>query len=131
MKQCKKDGFLKYEKNRPAGVYDIEKGDYVPIDKDGWTKNVDEKLGPLPDGWQPWRKLLMDPAREEALKICFTNLKKMDTLGAKLAKIYFNRSKEIGEGLVHDGVAHNPEDVNGVLVNGFYHLYGPINSYMD
>ena len=31
--------------------------------------------------------------------------------------------------MVADKVAHNPEDVNGVLTNGFYHLYGPINDY--
>ena len=38
-------------------------------------------------------------------------------------------SKVIGESLVSDGVANNPDDVNGVLTNGFFHLYGPINDY--
>lgn len=126
-----KDGFLKYEKNRPAGIYNIQKGGYKTLDPDGWTKQVDEKLGALPDGWEPWRKLLMDPARADKLKVCFANLKKMESLGAKLARTYFKRSSEIGEGLVSDGVAQNADDVNGVLVNGFYHLYGPINGYMD
>jgi 3-hydroxyacyl-CoA dehydrogenase len=125
-----KDGFIKYEKNRPAGIYDIGKGDYTVLDPDGWTKKVDEKLGPLPDAWHPWRKLLMDPAREDKLSVCFGNLAKVDSLGAGLARTYFVRSKEIGEGLVSDGVAHNADDVNGVLMNGFYHLYGPINDYM-
>ena len=125
-----KDGFLKYEKNRPAGVYDIDKGKYVMFDPEGWTKKVDEKLGPMPEGWAPWRKLLVDPKKEEKLQDCFGNLKKMDTLGAELARAYFKRSKEIGEGLVDDGVAQKAEDVNGVLTNGFYHLYGPANNYM-
>jgi 3-hydroxyacyl-CoA dehydrogenase len=125
-----KDGFLKYEKNRPAGVYDIDKGEYVMFDGDGWTKKVDDKLGPLPEGWAAWRSLLMDPKKNEVLKTCFDNLKTMTSLGAELAKAYFKRSKEIGEGLVKDGVAHNAEDVNGVLTNGFYHLYGPINDYI-
>ena len=40
------------------------------------------------------------------------------------------RSKEVGEKLVADGVADRAEDVNGVLMNGFYHLYGPINEYV-
>ena len=38
-------------------------------------------------------------------------------------------SKAIGEGLVSDGVANSPDDVNGVLTNGFFYLYGPINDY--
>jgi 3-hydroxyacyl-CoA dehydrogenase len=126
-----KNGFLKYEKNRPAGVYDVEQGRYVMFDAEGWTQKVEEKLGPLPEGWVPWRKLLMDPKKSDKLKICFDNLKKMDTLGAKLAKGYLRQSKEIAEGLVKDGVAHNAEDVNGVLINGFYHLYGPVNDYVD
>jgi len=49
--------------------------------------------------------------------------------GAKLAIDYLKASKAIGEQLVADGVANNPEDVNGVLTNGFFHLYGPINDY--
>lgn len=125
-----KDGFLKYEKNRPVGVYDIENGQYVMFDTEGWTKKADEKLGPLPEGWSAWRKLLMDPKKEEKLRTCFGNLKKMDTRGAELARVYFKRSREIGEGLVKDGVANQAEDVNGVLTNGFYHLYGPINDYL-
>ena len=126
-----KDGFLKYEKNRPVGVYDISKGDYVMFDSDGWTQQVDAKLGALPEGWLAWRKLLMDPKKDEKLAAIFGHLKTMDTLGAQLAKAYFKRSKEIGEGLFKDGAAHNTDDVNGVLTSGFYHLYGPVNDYMD
>jgi hypothetical protein len=28
---------------------------------------------------------------------------------------------------VSDGVADSAGDVNGILTNGFFHLYGPIN----
>ncbi len=126
-----KDGFLKYEKNRVAEIYDIDSGKYVMFDPEGWTKKVDEKLGPLPDGWLPWRKLLRDPNREEKLRTYFGNLKNMSTLGANLARAYFRRSKEIAENLVNYGVAHNVEDVNGVLTNGFYHFYGPVNDYVS
>jgi len=126
-----KDGFLKYEKNRPSGVYNIDKGDYVPFDFQGWTKKVDDRLGTLPEAGLSWRKLLTDPNKEEKLKVYFSNLKKMNTLGAQLAKGYLKRSKEIGKNLVEDGVAQNAEDVNSVLINGFYHLYGPINDYIN
>jgi hypothetical protein len=47
-----------------------------------------------------------------------------------LALAYLKRSKEIGNQLVDQGVANKAEDVNGVLLNGFYHLYGPINDYV-
>ena len=40
-------------------------------------------------------------------------------------------AQEIGAKLVKDGVANSEDDVNGVLTNGFYHLYGPINEYVD
>jgi len=125
-----KDGFLKYEKNRPAGVYDLEKGEYKMFDPNGWSGELDKKLGEYPEGTIPWRKLLMDPKRGEKLAVYFKNLNASDTLGAKLAKAYLKRSKEIGEFLVKTKVAQSAKDVNDVLLNGFYHLYGPINDYV-
>jgi hypothetical protein len=53
----------------------------------------------------------------------------MKTLGADLAGRFGRKSKEIGLGLVKDGVAASEEDVNTVLLTGFYHAYGPINPY--
>ena len=50
---------------------------------------------------------------------------------ARLAEAYGRRSKEIGLELVKDGVAGRDEDVNTVLLTGFYHAYGPINTYFD
>ncbi len=75
--------------------------------------------------------MLKEENREEKLKTYFTNLRQMDTLGADLARRYLKRSKEIGLQLVEQGVANKAEDVNGVLMYGFYHLYGPINDYID
>jgi 3-hydroxyacyl-CoA dehydrogenase len=125
-----KDGFLKYQKGRPAGVYDIEKGEYKMFNPEGWSGELDKKLGAYPEGAIPWRKLLMDPKREDKLSVYFKNLNASDTPGAKLAKAYLKRSKEIGEFLVKTKVAQSAKDVNNVLLNGFYHLYGPINDYV-
>lgn len=125
-----KDGFLKYEKGRPAGVYDLEKGEYKMFDPQDWSGKLDKKLGDYPQGIVPWRMLLMDPKRGEKLAVYFKNLNASDTLGAKLAKAYLKRSKQIGEFLVKSGVAKSAQDVNDVLLNGFYHLYGPINDYI-
>lgn len=126
-----KDGFLKYEKGRPAGIYDLEKKDYIMFAEGDWAAKLDEKLGPLPEGHAGWRALLMDPKKDEKLASYFRNLAESDTLGAELAKRYLVRSKEIGEKLVEDGVANSVDDVNGVMMNGFYHLYGPINEHVD
>ena len=125
-----KDGFLKYERNRPVGVYDMDKGEYKTFDPKGWSGEIDKKLGAYPPGTIPWRNLLMDPKKGEKLSVYFKNLSASDTLGAKLAKAYLKNSKQIGEFLVKTGVAKSAQDVNDVLLNGFYHLYGPINDYV-
>jgi 3-hydroxyacyl-CoA dehydrogenase len=125
-----KDGFLKYEKGRPAGVYDLDKGEYKIFDPEGWSGKIDKKLGDYPEGTVAWRRLLMDPKKDEKLSEYFKNLGASDTFGAKLAKAYLKKSKEIGKFLVESGVAKSAEDVNNVLLNGFYHLYGPINDYV-
>jgi 3-hydroxyacyl-CoA dehydrogenase len=124
-----KPGFLKYEKGRPVAVFDLEKKDYVPLDKEGWTKQTDGKLGPLPDTFRPWKALLKAPDKKQALDAHFQELAGMNTLGAELAKTYLENSRQIGQKLVDDGVAASGDDVNGVLTSGFFHLYGPINDY--
>lgn len=126
-----KDGFLKYENGKPAGIFDINKGEYISFTSGNWKEKIDERLGSLPEGWNPWRALLMNPKRDEKLKTIFNNLKKSETLGGNLAKDYFKRSKEIGRELVDTGVANCVEDVNKVLVNGFFHLYGPVNDFVE
>ncbi len=128
---AQKDGVLKYEKGRPAGVYDLSKGGYALFADGDWTSKLDEKLGGPPDGLAPWRALLMDPKKDDKLAAYFGNLATTDTLGAGLARAYLVRSKEIGEKLVADGVAESADVVNGVLTNGFYHLYGPVNEYVE
>jgi len=55
----------------------------------------------------------------------------MDTLGSKLAKDYLTKAKNIGLKLVSNGIADNNENVNTVMLTGFFHAYGPINNYID
>ncbi len=124
-----KNGFLQYEKNRPVGIYDIKKKEYVPISED-WQKKLDEKIGPLPEGFVPWKALLGDTKKDDKLASHFTNLKRMNTNGSELALSYLRKTKEVAEKLVSDAVANSREDVNAVLTNGFYWIYGPINTYV-
>jgi 3-hydroxyacyl-CoA dehydrogenase len=124
-----KDGFLQYVKGRPAAVYDLQRGEYVPYGD--WSAAVEERLGPLPEGHRPWRALVRDPGKAAKLEAYFRALKGCEALGCELARRYHRRSREIGEYLVTSGVARCADDVNGVLTNGFFHLYGPINNYLD
>ncbi len=122
-----KDGILKYEKGRPAAVFDPDKKEYVPIS--AFQEKCDEKLGPLPENVLPWKAAVGHKDKEKFLQEYFSNLNKMDTFGAELAKRYGKRSKEIALELVKSGVAKTEQDVNTVLLTGFYHVYGPINEY--
>jgi 3-hydroxyacyl-CoA dehydrogenase len=124
-----KDGILQYKKGKPVAVYELSKGEYVPFEASGLAETADRELGALPDGYRPWKALLMDKSKKEVLERHFGAVRTVETQGAQLALAYLKASKAIGEKLVSDGVANNPEDVNGVLTNGFFHLYGPINSY--
>jgi len=122
-----KDGILQYKKGKPVAVYELLKGEYIPFES--LADSADTELGPLPDDYRPWKALLMDRGKGKVLESHFETLRSSKDEGAVLAMAYLKASKAIGEKLVADGVAHNPEDVNGVLTNGFYHLYGPINGY--
>lgn len=124
-----KDGFLKYEKGRPVAIYDINKKDYVSID--GFDKKCDEKLGSLPEKHIPWKGIVANKGKEAILKDYFNNMQKASNLGAKLAVDYMKKSKEIGEKLVNSKVAFNANDVNTVLMTGFFHAYGPINDFIN
>lgn len=124
-----KDGFLKYEKNRPIGIYHITKKDYF-IMNDEWKKKMDVKIGQLPEGFVPWKALLVHPKKEDIIGNHFNHLKNMNTLSAELGLNYLKKTKEIAQNLVRDGVARSEGDVNAVLLNGFYWLYGPINNYI-
>ena len=124
-----KDGILKYEKGRPAAVYDPGAGAYIPVAE--LAARHDPKLGPPPARLKPWKAVIGDPRRAETLEEFFDELREAKTPGAELARAYGRKSKEIGLDLVRDGVAASETDVNTVLLTGFFHAYGPINGYFD
>jgi 3-hydroxyacyl-CoA dehydrogenase len=124
-----KDGFLQYQQGRPVGVYDPEAGRYVPIA--GFQSSCDARLGPLPEPAVTWKAAVRDPAKNTVLAKYFAALKTMETPGAVLARRYGARSRDIGRKLVSDGVARSAEDVNTVLLTGFFHAYGPVNEFFE
>ncbi|MBN3035605.1 MAG: 3-hydroxyacyl-CoA dehydrogenase family protein [Bacteroidales bacterium] len=124
-----KDGFLKYEKGKIVAVYDTDKKDYIPVDT--FRSKVDQYLGPLPESFKPWKTVNFSrDGKDQMLEAYFGDLNGMDTPGAILARRYNARSNEIGKKLVEDRVARSAEDVNTVMLTGFYHAYGPINEYL-
>lgn len=122
-----KDGFFKYEKNRPAAIYDPAAKQYVPVAS--FQAACDAKMGPLPQPALTWKSAIKHPQKEAALEEFFNKLAATSTPGAVLAMRYGERSREIGLKLVSDKVARSEADVNMVLTSGFYHVYGPINAY--
>ena len=122
-----KDGFLKYEKNRPVAVYDPDKKGYVPFAD--IEVACDKFTGKPPASVRAWKSVIGDAGKDAWFAGFFNELKKIDNKGAGLALKYLKRSKEIGEKLVSDGVANSTDDVNTVLLTGFFHAYGPVNNF--
>ena len=122
-----KDGILKYEKGRPVAIYDPETKSYIPIST--FQAKVDSKLGAMPTP-PAWKAVVGNKGKDVILREYFGQLQQSPEFGAKLARIYAIRSCEIGMELISSGVAHNENDVNTVLLTGFFHAYGPINTYL-
>jgi len=125
---AQKDGILKYDKGTPVAIYDMDKKDYVPFS--GYQGKCDQWLGNLPSSWKPWKSVNFEKTKNEILEKYFGDLKGMETKGAELAKAYHYRSGEIGRKLVSDKVAFTDNDVNTVLLTGFFHAFGPINNFL-
>jgi 3-hydroxyacyl-CoA dehydrogenase len=124
---AQKDGFLKYEKGAPVAVFDPETKSYIAIDS--FKANAEEWLGAMPAGFQPWRVAIKVSDKESHFSAWFSGLKSLNSPAAKMAVEYGLNSDAIGRKLVADGVAFNENDVNTVMLTGFFHAYGPVNSF--
>jgi hypothetical protein len=107
----------------------MEKKEYVPYEE--IAARCDERLGELPRTALPWKKAVKIKDNYAVLNEFFSDLKEWNTLGAKLAIEYGKHSNEIGRKLIASNVAKTEEDVNTVMLTGFFHAYGPINDFFD
>ncbi len=123
-----KDGILKYEKGRPVGVYCLDKGDYIQFNE--FASRVNELLGIFPSVVLQWKNLIKSPDKDVIVDTVFSAYKKSNDRGCTLALDYARRSREIGRQLFEMGVAASVEDVNTVMLTGFFHAYGPVNDYV-
>jgi len=124
-----KNGFLQYKKGRAVGIFDPETKTYKNIEE--LIETADKKLGKLPDSYKPWKAVIGNPGKSEMLEKYFKELNSLDTIGGNLARNYLKKSKEIGLKLVNDNIAKTENDVNTVMLTGFFHAYGPINDYIS
>jgi 3-hydroxyacyl-CoA dehydrogenase len=109
-----KEGFFSYDRGKPVKVYDMENGRYVPyIVPEG-----------LPQGHETWKAMSKDKDRNEKLTVYLASLPEGGTEASQLAMHFLKHSRSIAEKLVEDGVAGSLEDVDTVLKEGFFHLYG-------
>jgi 3-hydroxyacyl-CoA dehydrogenase len=115
-----KDGFLQYAKGKPVGVIDKPTGTYLPIET--FSLQANNWLGEVPAAVLPWKTLVKAADKSTLLKPAFN--------GADLAVTYAKNSRKTALKLVSDGVAATENDVNTVLLTGFFHAYGPINDYL-
>ena len=122
-----KDGFLQYEEGRITGIYEPGEKKYLALQD--IKAELDTLLGDLPAGMGKWKELIRDPEKEGKLSAIFSSMRSLGTVGGKMAMEYGLRSKQIGHQLVDDGIARSEQDVNTVLLTGFFHAYGPINNY--
>ncbi len=123
-----KEGFLKYEKGKPVGIIDKSALSYIPFS--AFRDKADNWLGTLPSEVMPWKTLVKSRDKDAVLKPAYKALKESKTAGASLAVAYALNSRKTAQKLVADGVAHSGNDVNTVLLTGFFHAYGPINDYL-
>jgi len=124
---AQKDGFLKYEKGAVVAVFDPAKNEYSDVTN--FAPNCDAALGTTPTSFKPWKTAVRIKDKDSHFGPYFNEMKQMDSLGAQLALGYGKNSDAIGRKLVDDKVAHNEQDVNTVMLTGFFHAYGPINNY--
>lgn len=126
-----KNGFFSYNKHLLTGIYNLGKETYIPFTEASWIVTADRALGGLPKGHLPWKLMQKEQRREEIFTRYFENLHQENTLGAQLAKEFLLNSKNISEELLENKIASSSHDIDTVLKNGFYHLYGANRPFQE
>lgn len=125
-----KDGFFQYDtKGNILAVFNPETETYESIDNhlEEWMN----KLDPHPINPPEWKDIIRRKDKNEIVAAFYEEMKtQKDSFACHLALNYAREMKLIGEALVTNGVAKCEEDVNKVMLTGFFHAYGPINPYI-
>lgn len=114
-----KDGVFQYKQQSISGVYDLKEKKYLTL-----FPGAQSILGELPQKPLTWKDLQNDSDKINKIKKYFDLIFQQNTLGAALAKASLKHSRQIARNLIEAGVADRLEDVDTVLKNGFFHVYG-------
>lgn len=115
-----KNGFLQYDRQTIIGVYSLKEKRYISVAD--LQPSLDKWINPLPDGYEPWKRLHNDPDRDVKLVRYFSHLQDSNSEAAQLAKKFLAESQRIAEHLVQTGVAEQMKNIDAVLKLGFFHL---------
>ena len=118
-----KNGFFSYAKYNLQGIYSLSEDTYIPLTSQRMI-TVERDLGEKPKGQPSWKDLQKNPHKKEILKAYFELLYSQQALGAQLAQNFLQNSCSIANKLLQDGVAASRADIDTVLMDGFYHIYG-------
>lgn len=119
-----KNGFFQYEHLAIKGVFSLDDKKYHALTEGSHQIEVDALLNKWPHEPLSWKSLQADHDKKSKIDKFLQNLFDSNTLATNLAKDFAVNSKKIVQQLVHNGIAENSEDVDTVLKNGFFHLYG-------
>ncbi|SMO51133.1 3-hydroxyacyl-CoA dehydrogenase [Saccharicrinis carchari] len=122
-----KDGIFRYDTGAAVAIFDLESGKYLDLEPIN-AKALD-LLAIQTEGYN-WKQLSQSKEAQQHLSEFFSHLMHEKSMGAELAQSYMAAMKEIGEKLCTTGVTGTTEHVNTVMINGFFHLYGPVNDYI-
>ncbi len=122
-----KDGIFKYEKGVPIAIYNLDNDEYTSLTE--YTAKIVDDLAVMTEGYS-WKQLSRSKRTKQHLTDFFSHLSLEKGKGATMAKNYMMAMKEIGKKLQSDGVTESTEHVNTVMMNGFFHLYGPVNDFI-
>ena len=121
-----RDGFFKYEKGKITAVLEFSTNTYIESDR--LAGKVKDSYGDFIPEYS-WKQLSRDRSKDTKIADHFAKLRKQDSTGCRIAHNYLDTLKGIGRDIVEKGVTDKKEDINSVMILGFYQLYGPINNH--
>jgi len=122
-----KNGIFKYNRGAAVEIFDLDTEQYVNLEP--IKAKVIEYLAIQTEGYT-WKQLSRSKRVNQHLNEFFSHIMLEKSKGADLARSYMSAMKEIGEQLYTSGVTNSTEHVNTVMMNGFFHLYGPVNDFI-
>lgn len=122
-----KDGIFRYQKGIITAIFDPVTKEYLAISE--IAPACESWLGELPNEWMGWKQVMRIGNREQQLSNHYAALHRSEYNGARLAIEYADYAARVARELVANGVAGTTDDVNTVMMTGFFHSHGPVNTY--